>query len=212
MNFEANTNKYIHIPEYVLISWILYYALALDYKGSGILLLVFICAAMLGVVDEIMQGMHPQRTYGWKDLIIDTASGLIGCLSIMGLKQPAESDWAWCRYFKHFKPFLAVGIFGATTAVLMCYFLYHFENQGGFLNGYPIWLFAGSAIFLAACFALIEFHRRHGQDIGLPRSKMKPAESADKTTAMLWVICPLAILVVIHTLVLWVAAAGINFK
>ena len=212
INFEANTNKYIHIPEYVLISWILYYALALDYKGSGILLLVFICAVMLGVVDEIMQGMHPQRSYGWKDMIINAASGFIGCLSIMGLKQPAEADWAWCGNFEQFKPFLAVGIFGATTAVPMCYFLFHFENQGGVLNGYPFWLFTASAIFLAACFALIGFHRRHRQNIGLPRSKLIPTESANKTTAMLWVICPLAILVVMHSLVLWVTAAGINFQ
>jgi hypothetical protein len=103
MNFETNANKHIHIPEYILMSWILYRALALDYHGSGILLLVFICGAMLGVVDEIMQGIHPQRTYGWTDMIVDAAAGLIGCLSLMGLKQPIKGDWAWYGDLKHFR-------------------------------------------------------------------------------------------------------------
>jgi hypothetical protein len=60
MNFETNANKHIHIPEYILLSWILYLALAIDYKGSGILLLVFICAAMLWVIcpKTILIAMH----------------------------------------------------------------------------------------------------------------------------------------------------------
>ena len=36
MKFETNANKYIHIPEYVLMTWILYQALAVYYKGSSI--------------------------------------------------------------------------------------------------------------------------------------------------------------------------------
>jgi hypothetical protein len=32
------------------------------------------------------------------------------------------------------------------------------------------------------------------------------------TTAMLWVICPLVILLCMHALVVWVAVSGINFQ
>ena len=46
MTFETNPNKYIHIPEYILMTWILYQALAIDYKNSGIFLLIFTCASI----------------------------------------------------------------------------------------------------------------------------------------------------------------------
>ena len=35
--FEANSNKYIHIPEYMVLSILVYVALSIDYSGSGIL-------------------------------------------------------------------------------------------------------------------------------------------------------------------------------
>ena len=62
ISLQPNPNKYIHIPEYVVMSWILFEALSLDYKGKGIFYLVFICAASLGVVDEMMQGILPVRS------------------------------------------------------------------------------------------------------------------------------------------------------
>ncbi len=212
MNFEANANKHIHIPEYILMSWILYQALALDYQGSGILLLVFICAAMLGVVDEIMQGIHLQRTYGWVDMIIDAAASFIGCLSLWGYKQPPERNWAWCRDLKHFRGFLAVIFFGALTAVVMGSFLFNVQEKGSFFMGYPCWLLAGNGLYVAASLALIVYHWRRRRIYGVAGHANKPAALANHTTAMLWVICPMTILMAMHAMVLWVAVAGIEFR
>ena len=212
MNFETNVNKHIHIPEYILMSWILYQALARDYNGSGILLLVFICAAMLGVVDEIMQGIHPLRTYGWTDMIVDAAAGFIGCLSIMGLKRPTKGDWSWFGDLKHLRGTLAHISFGALTAVTMCSFLFNVRQTGSFFKGYPGWLLAGNGLFVAACLALIVFHWRQRLNYNTSGPATKPAVCGIHTTAMLWVICPMTILMAMHALVLWVAVAGINFK
>ncbi len=212
MNFETNANKHIHIPEYILISWILYRALALDYHGGGILLLVFICAAMLGIVDEIMQGIHQQRTYGCTDMMVDAAASLIGCLSLWGLKHLPGGNWAWCKSLKHFRGSLAVISFGALTAVAMGSFLFNVRDQGSFFNGYPGWLLAGNGLFVAAGTALIVYHWHQKRNYGIEEPAIKPAAKVNHATAMLWVICPMAILIVMHALVLWVAAVGINFK
>ena len=212
MNFETNANKHIHIPEYILMCWILYQALAFDYKGSGILLLVFICAAMLGVVDEIMQGIHPQRTYGGTDMVVDAAASLIGCLSLMGLKQPPTEDWTWYGDLKHLRGTVAVVSFGALTAVFMCRALFKVRDHGILFNGYPGWLLAGNGLFAAACLALIVFHRRRRLSCGTSGPGAKPAAFGIHPTAMLWVICPMMILTAMHALVLWAAVAGIDFK
>ena len=212
MNFETNPNKYIHIPEYVLMTWILYQALASDYKGRGIFLLIFTCAAMLGIVDEILQGIHPQRTYGWKDMIIDTASGFIGVLMLVGLKKTSRGDWTWIHQLRHFKSFLAAMLFGAATAVPMCTYLFDVQDQGTFWSVYPRRLLVGNALFLAASAVGCVFHWFGRQRSGIFIAKTEPVALKSYTTALLWAICPLAILICMQGLVMWVAVAGINFK
>ena len=85
MMFQPNVNKHIHIPEYVIMCWFLYKALSIDYKGSGIYLLIFLCATVLGVIDELLQGIHPQRFYGWSDMLVNSAASLIGVLALLPL-------------------------------------------------------------------------------------------------------------------------------
>ena len=65
---EANPNKHIHIPEYILMTWLVFEALRRDYKGGGIFLLVFILSSLPGILDEVLQGLHPGRSYGWQDM------------------------------------------------------------------------------------------------------------------------------------------------
>jgi hypothetical protein len=212
MKFETNANKYIHIPEYVLMTWILYQALAVDYKGSGILLLIFMCAAMLGIVDELLQGIHPQRTYGWKDMIIDTASSFIGVLTLLGIKHQVTGNWTWLGRLKHFKSFTAAILFGAMTALPMCIYLFDVQAQGRFWKVYPRWLLTGNGLFLAAAGTAVFFLWRSRHTADEVRSESDPEALGNHTTALLWVMCPLTILISIHALVVWVAVAGVTFR
>ncbi len=212
MTVEANPNKYIHIPEYVLMAWLLYQALAIDYKGRGILLLVFLCAAMLGVVDELLQGIHPQRTYGWKDMIINAASSLIGILTLMGAKYRIEGDWAWIDHLKDYQAVLGAILFGGLTAVLTGIYLLEVQVRGSFHKVYPSWLLAGNGLFLASAAAAIFFFWRHRQESGKLMPELESGTRNNRTTALLWVMSPLAILISINLLVMWVAVAGFEFR
>jgi hypothetical protein len=212
MYFETNANKYIHIPEYILMTWILYQALAFDYRGRGILPLILVCAALLGIVDELLQGIHPQRTYGWKDMMINTSSSFIGILMLMGVKDPIPGNWCWLGRLKNFKSFLAAIIFGVLTTVPMNLYLLEVQAQQSFRNVYPRWLLAGNGLFVAAAVAVITFFWCNRK-----RSGRFMADSAfdtpdSHTTALLWMMCPLAILISMHSLVVWVAVAGIEFR
>jgi len=210
--FEKNANKYIHIPEYIIMTWLLYLAIGVDYRGSGILLLVFLCALMLGIVDELLQGIHPLRTYGVEDMIIDAASSFIGILSLIRLKTRPERNWGWGRELKRFKGALGVLLIGIAASVPMCFYLLDVQQQGNFLNAYPRWLLAGNGLLIAACVAVIVLHWRHRQRFVTAAPEIDQIALNNHTTAMLWVICPLAILLWIQALVVWVAVAGINFR
>ena len=182
MTVEINANKYIHIPEYVLMAWLLYQALAIDYKGRGILLLVLLCAAMLGVVDELLQGIHPQRTYGWKDMIINAASSLIGILSLMGAKYRIEGVWAWIDHLMDYQAILGAILFGGLTAVLTCIYLFEVQVRGSFHKIYPNWLLAGNGLFLASAAAAIFFFWRHRQESGKLMPELESGTRNNRTT------------------------------
>ena len=212
MMFQPNVNKHIHIPEYLVMCWLLFKALSIDYEGSGIFLLIFICASMLGVVDELLQGIHPQRFYGWSDMLVNAASSLIGVLALAALKPSSTSQWAWVKHLKRYRGSLAVILLGSCTAVLMCQYLFELKESDTFWNAYPRWLFGLNGAFLVCAMSAVIYNWRRLRLLG-HRPAGKTGEPASVVvTAHLWILCPLVLLTVMHALVVWVGVAGHGFK
>ena len=129
MTLVSNPNKHIHIPEYVLMTWLLYAVLSKDYDGKDLFILIFILASLLGVVDELEQGIHPARFYGMSDMLVNSASALIGVFTIMGLKKAKAADWSWVSRLREFKGILGLDLFGFMGAVLMCITLFQVQAK-----------------------------------------------------------------------------------
>jgi hypothetical protein len=213
MILEPNPNKHIHIPEYALMAWLLFAALSRDYKGSGILLLVFIYASMLGVVDELEQGINPARFYGWSDMLVNTSSALIGVLTILGLKKRAAAGWEWLTRLKDFKALIGLCLFGFAGAVIMCGLLFQVQSGMDFWVVYPRWLWIGNIIFLVLTpvmltFHLVSLHRHHPIPAGRKMDTIPPGMAA----ARCWIFPMLAILFYMHALVLYVSISGVKFS
>lgn len=68
--------KRIHVAEYMLIALISRYAMSAKLSGSALLLFSALYGAVLGVHDEFLQGLHPSRTYGLRDMSVN---GLASC-------------------------------------------------------------------------------------------------------------------------------------
>ncbi len=211
ISFEPNPNKYIHIPEYVVMSWILFEALSIDYRGRGIFLLVFICGASLGVVDEVMQGILPGRFYGWRDMIMNSAATVIGVLTLVGLRTTPAGDWTWIGCLKQCKKALGITLFGTAGAALVCVSLFNVKAHGGTFDGsYPGWLLVCSGLFVVTGSVVILFpghfympHRTANYSGSSPPNQV--------VTARLWILCPLVILIITHGLVMLTIAKGLAF-
>lgn len=203
LNLEENPNKHIHIPEYVLLAWLLYAALSRDYRGEGLFILIFLCASLLGVVDELEQGIHPGRSYGWSDMLVNSSSALIGVFTILGLTKSAKpSGWDWLRNLKAFGGLLFVIVTGLTGAGLMCVNLFKVQAAGGVFQGvYPPWLLAWSVLFVISTPLFVYTHRG-----------IKVTASPASNTAKLWVYPILSIVYYMHFLLTFVAIAGALFK
>jgi VanZ family protein len=213
MRLEPNPNKHIHIPQYTLMAWLLYAALSRGYKGKGLYLLIFISGSLLGVVDELEQGIHPARFYGWSDMLVNSASSVVGIFTLLGLKPAREGDWSWVGYLKEHRGLIGLGSFGLVCAGIMCYFLFRVQAAEKFWGVYPVWLLVWNLAYLilAPVLIFLDLRRQKSNEAVAGDSPAVEASSASGT-ARLWIYPLLAILFYMHALLVFVSFTGMEFR
>jgi len=72
--------KRIHLPQYAILALVVGRALAAHLDGLSLLAATSIITALLGGHDELLQGVLPDRTFGLRDIAVNTLSGLSGAL------------------------------------------------------------------------------------------------------------------------------------
>lgn len=72
--------KRIHVIEYMALSLLIRYTMSVRLKGSALLVYSIFFASLLGVHDELLQGLHPLRTYGTRDILVNTLGSAGGGL------------------------------------------------------------------------------------------------------------------------------------
>jgi hypothetical protein len=210
MRLVDNPNKHIHIPEYVLMAWLLYAVLSRDHKGKGLLILIFIYATMLGVVDEMEQGINPARFYGLSDMLVNSSSALIGVFTIMGLKQVVATDWSWTAQLKQFKTFLGLDLFGFTGVVITCAYLFRVQAEGKYWGVYPTWLWVWNIVYFLAVPSVALYRGALPQPTAEDGNAIVEPPGAE--TARLWTIPMLLILLYMHALAIYVSGSGVKFN
>lgn len=77
--------KRIHVVEYAALSLAARFAMSSSLSGSALLFYSSCFAAVLGIHDEFLQGLHPARTYGLRDMTVNTLGSCGGGLIWHGL-------------------------------------------------------------------------------------------------------------------------------
>ena len=213
MHLEPNPNKHVHIPEYTVMTWLLYAVLSRDYEGRGIFILIFFYASLLGVVDELEQGMLPSRFYGWSDMLVNSSSSIIGIFTILGLVKIKKGNWLWVKSLKEYAGIAALNLFGLTGAAFMCVHLFQVQAEEKFRGIYPEWLWAWSLLFIIAAISMLAVRfikqRKNRKPGGI---KSEEIAIPEETTAKLWIYPLLAILSYMHGLLIILSATGIEFR
>jgi VanZ family protein len=155
--------KRIHVSEYLLLSLLVRYTMS--HRLSGLPLLFFSClfTAILGVHDEFLQGIHPNRTYGLRDMLVNGISGAGGAFIWHGLHLFTRncrvgSDVQSGTILHHlYLSWLVISVLA--FIVPLTGYLYNFM---------PLWLIlplAASTVFWS-CFLLTDnSHLRHGVSV-----------------------------------------------
>lgn len=78
--------KRIHVIEYMLLSLLIRYTMSVRLQGFELLTFSVFFASLLGVHDELLQGLHPLRTYGIRDILVNALGSAGGGLIWHGFK------------------------------------------------------------------------------------------------------------------------------
>jgi VanZ family protein len=74
--------KRIHVPQYAFLCCVLWFSIRTAERTRWTLLLVFCAAALYGVHDEFLQGLHPRRTFGLRDMLTDFSGAAAGAFLV----------------------------------------------------------------------------------------------------------------------------------
>lgn len=105
--------KKIHITEYLLLSLLARYAMSHTYSSYELLIFSALFTAILGVHDEFLQGLHPSRTYGLKDMAVNICSALGGSFIWHGLGLFSASK----NHFKTLSPLILYYLFWQAVSI-----------------------------------------------------------------------------------------------
>lgn len=70
--------KRIHVTEYLLLSLLARYTMSHRLTAGSLLLFSSLFPAVLGIHDEFLQGIHPSRTYGLRDMLVNAVAATGG--------------------------------------------------------------------------------------------------------------------------------------
>jgi VanZ family protein len=84
--------KRIHVSEYLLLSLVVRWTLSHRTSGLHLLGTSILLSVLFGVHDELLQGFHPLRTYGLRDMLVNSLAGCGGCLIWHGLDLFSRKD------------------------------------------------------------------------------------------------------------------------
>ena len=78
--------KYCHIPLYAVLVCLIFFAVKKGDNEFPVILASACYASMLGVLDEVHHGIHAERYFGWKDMVINLIGSAIGAILIMTVR------------------------------------------------------------------------------------------------------------------------------
>jgi len=77
--------KRIHVAEYIILAFAVRYTLSHRLSGVGLTVFTVLLTMLLGIHDEMLQGIHALRYYGWRDVVVNAAAGASGAMLGHGL-------------------------------------------------------------------------------------------------------------------------------
>ncbi len=122
--------KRVHVAEYIILSFLVRHVLSSRLDGLGLVFFTALVTALYGVHDEMLQGLHTLRYYGWRDMVVNGVAGLSGAMLGHGLVCSEKSSSG--RIPGPGRPVLPAQavLFGFLIAALVWQVIYLYQHRG----------------------------------------------------------------------------------
>jgi VanZ family protein len=90
--------KRIHVAQYIAVAWLIYRGLGPRLGGPRRAMAAAVISCLLGVHDELVQGLHPLRTFGAVDILtncLGAAAGVLAALAVTSPMTGSDAQGAW---------------------------------------------------------------------------------------------------------------------
>lgn len=153
----SNPVKQIHIPLYAFLTVLIYGAIRRQNNLFAIIIASACYASMIGVLDEVHHGIHPERYFGWQDMVINAAGAIIGALLIITLKNiRSEKPFDLKAMDKLFWAQLTALVLSLIITTLSVIYLFDVAKND-FNTAYPTALFVTNVISIILCLSIAGF-------------------------------------------------------
>ena len=78
--------KRIHVAEFMLLAFVLRRGFCRWSSGVPLIVMTAVTGIVLGAHDELIQGLHPERYFGHRDIVVDGLSAIAGAFAGHGLR------------------------------------------------------------------------------------------------------------------------------
>lgn len=164
---ESNRIKYSHIPEYMLLFGLVFTVNVNQQRQSTIYFGCFLITVLLGVFDEVHHGIHPDRYYGWKDMVINAVGAFMGLLLALQLR-PVKDNFLMnvSRIIYSYKYSAGILCLNLMIVFFSCLKLFSVQATGMFFVAYPqeILVLNFLSIIVSSSYCVFQFQRSKSND------------------------------------------------
>ena len=157
--------KRIHVAEYIVLSFLVRYTLSHRLQGASLTLFTALVTILLGVHDEMMQGIHSLRYYGWRDIIVNGMAGLSGSLLGHGLLSFERHGASSSGNLQRTKVTIGmVGLYILLAAAVVFLIVLLYQQRGGQFSYLSFLPMAGVSLLLGVLYPEIVMNsqKHHG--------------------------------------------------
>lgn len=89
----AFPGKRIHVPQYFVLVFFVWLALPARLRTPATPVFTLVAAALYGIHDEFLQGLHPSRTFGLRDMVVNLCGAASGVFALLAFS--TERRWSY---------------------------------------------------------------------------------------------------------------------
>lgn len=154
--------KRIHVAEYMGLVCLVRYAMSWRIQGGTLLFFSIFATILFGIHDELLQGLHPSRTYGVRDMLVNSFAALGGGLIWHGCALYVRSEITGNRKAGGTDKYIAIGYLCWFSLSILAFVVPLAAYRQETVPYWPLLPLSAATVFWSLYYPDVEAHIKYG--------------------------------------------------